>query len=638
MVESFLYALLAILGLGFLVFIHELGHFIVARRQGMRVEAFSIGFGKPLYSWEKYGVKWIVGMIPFGGYVKIAGMSQEGKLEPYEILDGFYGKRPWQRVKVALAGPLVNIVFAIFVFALIWGVGGRDKSFAEFTHRIGWVDPKSPLYAQGVRAGDVIEKYDGRVFHGVKDLLVASLMADKTTRIEGYKFDYSTGKRIDFDYTLSTYESSSVEKGKLLTAGGLQPASYLICNKESFVLPPKGILPRDRIIWVDGDVVFSVAQLTSLINESTAFLTVQRGTDVFQTKVPRIRVEDLKMSPSERAEIGDWQHEVSLAGRVQELFYIPYNLSPSCEVESRLRFIDEEDQIRAFSQCERCSYFTPLQEGDQIVAIDGKPVQNAYDLLSELQVRHVLMVVERDPASTEKVLWTQADAQFHDFGPSDLKTLVSHIGSRTPLSSSGTLHLLEPIVPRVYADAILPEYQAQNNSRLALQKKQVENIQDPQRRDAALKELEYSQKRLVLGVAPSDRQIIYNPNPIEQFKMVFNDTWRTLSGLFSGHLNPKYMSGPVGIVHVVHQSWLIGVKEALFWMAVISLNLGIVNLFPLPVLDGGHITFALLEMVTKRPLRAKTMERLMIPFIGLLIGFFIYVTYQDLARLFSSFF
>ena len=56
MIESFLYALFAILGLGFLVFIHELGHFIVARRQGMRVEAFSIGFGPSLYSWEKNGV------------------------------------------------------------------------------------------------------------------------------------------------------------------------------------------------------------------------------------------------------------------------------------------------------------------------------------------------------------------------------------------------------------------------------------------------------------------------------------------------------------------------------------------------------------------------------------------------------
>jgi regulator of sigma E protease len=96
------------------------------------------------------------------------------------------------------------------------------------------------------------------------------------------------------------------------------------------------------------------------------------------------------------------------------------------------------------------------------------------------------------------------------------------------------------------------------------------------------------------------------------------------------------MSGPVGIVHVVHQSWMVGVQEALFWMAVISMNLGIVNLLPIPVLDGGHIMFSLLEIIRKRPLKSKTMERMLIPFIGLLIAFFIYVTYQDIARIFSK--
>lgn len=73
-------------------------------------------------------------------------------------------------------------------------------------------------------------------------------------------------------------------------------------------------------------------------------------------------------------------------------------------------------------------------------------------------------------------------------------------------------------------------------------------------------------------------------------------------------------------------------------MAVISLNLGLVNLLPIPVLDGGHIMFSLLEVVTRRPLKSKTMERLIVPFIGLLVAFFIYITYQDISRLFSSFF
>ena len=123
MIESILYAILAILGLGFLVCIHELGHFWVARRKGMKVEAFAIGFGKPLYTWEHNGVKWQIGCLPFGGYVKIAGMQKEGSREPYEIADGFFSKKPWARIQVALAGPLVNIAFSIVVFSLIESAG-----------------------------------------------------------------------------------------------------------------------------------------------------------------------------------------------------------------------------------------------------------------------------------------------------------------------------------------------------------------------------------------------------------------------------------------------------------------------------------------------------------------------------------
>src|SRR5258708_6287605 len=80
-----------------------------------------------------------------------------------------------------------------------------------------------------------------------------------------------------------------------------------------------------------------------------------------------------------------------------------------------------------------------LQEGDQILAIDGKPIQTSYDLLSELQTRRVLMIVQRDPLATDKILWTQADAQFDQFGLSDLNEIVTHLGTETPVVSSGHL-------------------------------------------------------------------------------------------------------------------------------------------------------------------------------------------------------
>lgn len=642
MAFSLIYALFAILGLGFLVFIHELGHYLVARRQGMRVEAFSIGFGKALYSWEWDGVKWQICWLPFGGYVKIAGMQKEGSREPYEIADGFYGKSPWQRIQVALAGPLVNIAFAVIAFTILWAAGGRTKQFSEFTRRIGWVDPQSSLYDLGVRPGDLIEKYDGRPFNGFKDLLMASVMNDDTTQIEGTKVDYLTGDHSNFNYTLSTYEDPRAVKDKFSTIGVLSPAQYLIFQNG---LPPgspmlaSGIQPGDRILWADGEVIFSAPHLSSLINESTAFLTVQRGGEVFQTKAPRVQIDDLKLSLYERGEIDDWQHEVGLRGRLQELYFIPYNLSPSAVVEGRIPFIDEADQAKAFQKCQRCTYFTPLEEGDKILAVDGIPVQSAHDLLDKMQTRRVLVIVDRDAAALEKVSWTDADAQFDHFNIGQLEAIVSSIGTNREIDSSGALKLLAPIVPKPLHDMnISSEQKARVAEELAQNRKEIEAIQDPNKRSQALSGLEKDLHRVVLGVPLKDRPVVYNPSPQLLFADVFKDTYRTLYGLVSGCLNPKYVSGPVGIVQVVHHSWTLGAKEALFWMAVISLNLGLVNLLPIPVLDGGHIMFSILESITKRPLRAKTMERLIIPFVGLLIALFIYITYQDLVRLFGKFF
>ena len=236
------------------------------------------------------------------------------------------------------------------------------------------------------------------------------------------------------------------------------------------------------------------------------------------------------------------------------------------------------------------------------------------------------------------MLWTDADAQFDDFKLNDLQALVSGIGTDRPVRSSGDLYLLHPTVPLSYREFPFTEEQkAFSLQQSQKQRKAIEAIKDSQKRSEALRQFESQENTLILGAVLQDRVVIYNPSPIQQFLDVLSDTWRTFSGLFSGKLNPKFVAGPVGIVQIVHYSWTIGVKEALYWMSVISLSLGFMNLLPLPVLDGGHIVFSVVELFTKRPVKAKTMERLIIPFVGLLIVFFIYITYQDITRLLGKF-
>ena len=91
-----LYFLLAALGLGFLIFIHELGHYIMARKVGMKVEVFSIGFGRPIKTFMFQGVKWQVCYLILGGYVKIAGM--DGQQEKGSDKTNFYDKSPLKRI------------------------------------------------------------------------------------------------------------------------------------------------------------------------------------------------------------------------------------------------------------------------------------------------------------------------------------------------------------------------------------------------------------------------------------------------------------------------------------------------------------------------------------------------------------
>jgi regulator of sigma E protease len=98
------------------------------------------------------------------------------------------------------------------------------------------------------------------------------------------------------------------------------------------------------------------------------------------------------------------------------------------------------------------------------------------------------------------------------------------------------------------------------------------------------------------------------------------------------------MSGPVGILHVIQQQWSIGFKEVLFWLGTISLNLAILNLLPLPVLDGGYVLLSLFELVTGRRLKIETIEKIVLPFAVLLILLLLYLTYNDVVRLFSRFF
>lgn len=652
MIENIFYIILAVLGLSFLIFIHELGHYWMARRTGMRVETFAIGFGRPIYSWVRDGVRWQIGWLLFGGYVKIAGQDLESTRDPYEMPDGFYGKPPLDRIKVAFMGPFVNLVFALLVFAFIWFYGGREKNFSEYTHIIGWVDPHSELFAQGVRPGDELSAYNGRDFQGAKDNLYAPMLGGEEIEVQGSKVNYVEGEKKPFDYTVKSYpHPQAMEKG-IKTSGIISPANYIIYEKtangqenplpEGSPLQDSGIQYGDRIIWVDGEPIFSGTQLSHILNDNRVLLTIQRGNEVVLKRVPRVQVQELKLDPVFKEELIDWQFEAQLNGtKIQKLFALPYNLNNECIVEGELKFIDKEKQEEAFPAHPYSSLEEPLKQGDKILAIDGTPITHSFELLEHLQEHQVNIIVERNALSRERSSWLSEDQDFYkEVNWKNLETIADGIGSKKGVKSIDNLVLLKPVTPKTRSEFTLsPEKQADLNAELLEQKRVVENIEDQEKRTQAMHLLESKEKQLLLGLPlVQDRKVNYNPGPLQMFKNVFQEIWRTLYALVTGTLNPKWISGPIGIVQVVHDTWMVSLMEALYWIGAISLNLGIINLLPIPVLDGGTILITLVEWISGKRIPPKTLEKVVIPFAVLLIGFFVFLTYNDLSRLFGGFF
>lgn len=149
-----------------LVFVHELGHFWVARRNGVRVEVFSIGFGPELFGWtDRAGTRWKVSAIPLGGYVKMFGDADPAStpnaslatMTPEEQAVSFHHKSLGQRAAVVAAGPIANFLFAIVVFATVYSLVGQPFTPPEITN----VAPGSAAERAGLQTGDRIIRING---------------------------------------------------------------------------------------------------------------------------------------------------------------------------------------------------------------------------------------------------------------------------------------------------------------------------------------------------------------------------------------------------------------------------------------------------------------------------------------------
>ena len=277
-----------VLFFGLTIFIHELGHFLVARWCGLKIKTFSIGFGPAIWSKEVDGIVYKIGCLPLGGYVALPQLDpnamstvqgddgEEGKEEPLPPV------APWRKILVSLAGATGNVLLAI---ALAWLVfwRGMPATLANQETQLGYVDPGSALYEQGVRIGDRIVSVEGSSVQIWSEFVQEAAMYDEVTL--GIQ-------RPDGEILMVEVETEPWQFGVRMVPGVEPYEPAVVAEVEpGMSADAAGMQAGDKILSYAGTEVHSTPHFIQLVRshgDTEAELVVRRGNGVDAEEVTLI--------------------------------------------------------------------------------------------------------------------------------------------------------------------------------------------------------------------------------------------------------------------------------------------------------------------------------------------------------------
>ena len=259
-----------VITLGILVSIHEFGHFWVARRCGVKVLRFSIGFGRILWRrTDRHGTEFAIAAIPLGGYVKMLDESEE-PVPPGELDQAFNRKPVLSRFAIVAAGPLANFLLAILALALMYMVGVR-----VLVPQVGEVLVDSPAAVAGIRAGDEIVAIDGTATPGWQAVNMALLAPIGESRALAVAVRQGADGAVREREVMLNNWLSGQEQPDPLRSLGVVPYTLTIPAvlgqlTDDGAAARDGLRPGDRVVNVDGEPVSDWMHFVSLVQNSSA--------------------------------------------------------------------------------------------------------------------------------------------------------------------------------------------------------------------------------------------------------------------------------------------------------------------------------------------------------------------------------
>ncbi|MEQ1575256.1 MAG: RIP metalloprotease RseP [Vicinamibacterales bacterium] len=270
--------------LGVLVFVHELGHFLAARRIGVRVLTFSLGFGPKLVKFTRGDTEYCISAIPLGGYVKMAGESPDDPRSGSP--DEFMSKTKWERFQVLIMGPVMNLVLAVVVLALVLAQGAEVPAYQDEPPVVGAVVPSAPAEKAGLRRGDRILTVAGNeVDTWERFFLEVATRANRDVSITFLRDGQTQSVTVRPD------AQTRFEIGDIGVMPNATPTVQSVVPNDP--ADKAGLKARDEVLAVDGEQMATRSQLVAAISrnggKATDLLVRRDGQELHVTVTPEQR-------------------------------------------------------------------------------------------------------------------------------------------------------------------------------------------------------------------------------------------------------------------------------------------------------------------------------------------------------------